>query len=295
VAAPAPFALVVGDREAVGLTYWNTVAPAGAYFFANFSDQVVMSGVRGAGGPTRSADSPPSTMVARRSADDSTRTSSTVSPTGLDTAMEVADVVAVVNGTEVAGLGGSLASVLEASDYTVGPLLNATEPVAESVVYFRGSAAAPTVALLTQAMAAPSEQLDSQQLPVGASDEVDQADVIIVLGADRADAPWSTASTPLVSDRHGVLIVLDGSGTPEGRQRTEAQIANLESLGVDVIDGGASAHAVEASMLMPLGETTRWTFAVSGLAGIGGFDSWNPALLDGDLPDDATAVLVVGP
>lgn len=41
--SPTPFSLNVGVRDSVGLRYWNTVAPAGAYAFANFADQAFIS------------------------------------------------------------------------------------------------------------------------------------------------------------------------------------------------------------------------------------------------------------
>lgn len=41
---PTPFELGVGGHTEVGLRYWNTVAPAGAYRFANFADQAISAG-----------------------------------------------------------------------------------------------------------------------------------------------------------------------------------------------------------------------------------------------------------
>ncbi len=285
-AAPTLFSLDVGDHEQVGLRYWNTVVPAGAYAYANFSDRAV------------SATSPrpaPSTTTGSTLAE-SSATSTTMPHTALNTAMEADGVVLVVNGSGVAGLGGSLTSAIEDSGYAVRPPTNATEPVAESIVYFRSDAPASAVALLPPAIPViRGEELSSQQIPVAPSDDLAGADVIIVLGADLADAPWSSAPSPLVSDNPGVLLVLDGSGTPDGQERTKAEIQRLESTSVEVVDGGTAAQPVEQSILMPLGPSTRWTFAVAELAGIGGFDTWTPTLFTGDLPANVTAVLVVGP
>ncbi|MFT3851433.1 MAG: LytR C-terminal domain-containing protein [Ilumatobacteraceae bacterium] len=289
---PTPFSLDVGDHAAVGLRCWSTLTHPSGYDFPSFTDQAVAAGLSDTGA-TSTTGEPSPTAVAPTTSDDSSATSTTALHTALDEAMVDMGTVLVVNGSGVAGLGGSLTKALAADGYVVRPPTDATGPVAESVAYVREAAPAAAVALLPAV--GRREQLNAQRIPVVASDDVAEADVIVVLGADLADAPWTTTPTTLVSDRHGVLLVLDGSGTPDGRQRTEAQIAALRSAGVEVVDGGATTRPVEQSMLSPIGQATRWTFAVDELAHVGGFDSWTPTLLDGDLPTDVTAVLVVGP
>ena len=46
-------------------------------------------------------------------------------------------------------------------------------------------------------------------------------------------------------------------------------------------------------MLMPIGQSTPWIFAIAELAGIGGFDAWNPSLTTEPIPDGVTAALVI--
>jgi LytR cell envelope-related transcriptional attenuator len=290
--APLSFSLRVGDRDPVGLRYWNTVAPAGSYDFANFADQSVATSEVAASDRSTAVRPDPSTPVPSSPDDAAPATGLTA----LDTAMEPDGVVVVVNGSGIDGLAGSLSRALEDSGYTLRPPVNATETVPESVVYVRGDPPASAIALVPPAIpVARTEQLGEQRIPVRASDDIAEADLIVVLGADLADAPWSTAPTPLVTEGRGVLLVLDGSGTEDGRQRTESLISMFDSSGVDTIDGGRATSSVAQSVLMPIGPSSRWTFAVAELAGIGGFDTWTPALVDGQLPTEVDAVLVTGP
>jgi hypothetical protein len=55
-----------------------------------------------------------------------------------------------------------------------------------------------------------------------------------------------------------------------------------------------AAAPIEETMLMPIGQSTPWTFAVAKLAGVGGFDTWNPNLITEPIPDGVTAALVIG-
>lgn len=237
---------------------------------------------------TQPADSEPAPATA-------TLTSQPVTSPELIAAMAPEGTVLVLNGSGIGGLGGSLTAALQRSGYSVAPAANATESIAESVLYFRADAPTGALALLPPAIPiARVEQLTTDALPTTDSADVDSADLIVVLGTDLADAPWTTAPQPMVTDVQGTLLVLDASGSPGGRDRSAERIADLAAVGIDVIDGGQATRPLEESMLMPVTPSTRWTFAVAQLTGIGGFDSWSPELLDGSLPPDIDAVLVIG-
>lgn len=55
-----------------------------------------------------------------------------------------------------------------------------------------------------------------------------------------------------------------------------------------------ATRVVEQTMVMPTGADVSYAYDVLGVLGIGGFDSWTPDLIDGDLPDGIAAVVVVG-
>ena len=47
-------------------------------------------------------------------------------------------------------------------------------------------------------------------------------------------------------------------------------------------------------MAMPTGADVSVAYEISGRLGIGGFDTWTPDLIDGELPDDIAVVIVIG-
>lgn len=127
-----------------------------------------------------------------------------------------------------------------------------------------------------------------------ANDTADDAAVIIVLGNDLADAPWQDTPTPLINPGVGRLVIIDATSSDQGRQRVSAQAGSLRDAGVDVAATLTSTRPLEQTMLMPIGTSTAWTFAVAELAGIGGFDTWTPDLVNAPVPDDVTAALMIG-
>ena len=56
----------------------------------------------------------------------------------------------------------------------------------------------------------------------------------------------------------------------------------------------AATCTVEQTMAMPTGADVSAAYEISGRLGIGGFDTWTPDLIDGELPDGIVVVIVIG-
>lgn len=135
--------------------------------------------------------------------------------------------------------------------------------------------------------------LDDRSIPAMTDERRNRADIIIVAGNDLANAPWLGTDDALIDPGLGRLLVIDATGSDNGQWAANATVEELRDAGVDVTGVVTAAAALEQSMLMPIGDTTPWTFAIQGLAGIGGFDTWSPNLVAGPIPDGVTAALVI--
>lgn len=207
--------------------------------------------------------------------------------------------ILVVNATTTGGLAGSLTRALELSGYDVAEPVNTANGVTldESILYNQPDAAgAVTDAILGGVPIPRAESLTGQPTPALTSQMIDSADIIIVLGDDLVDAPWQDAPTPLLDPigTIGRLLIVDATTTERGRQSVTSQARNLREAGVEVAGIVIGTTATEQTMLMPIGETTPWTYAVAELTGIGGFDPWNPDMTSATIPEDVTAALVIG-
>lgn len=90
------------------------------------------------------------------------------------------------------------------------------------------------------------------------------------------------------------LLILDATSTERGQAMVDDLARRLRRDGDDVSGIADSTTAFDDMMLIPVNEPSAWTYGVAKLAGIGGFDTWTPSLVDGDLPGDVDAVIVVG-
>ena len=95
---PTPFSLNVGDRSAVGLRYWNTVAPAGAYAFANFADQAFTSSESIVDDDATPVSRPPSSSATTTAA--ATVPASTVPSSAVPAVASPSDVFVTVSGDQ---------------------------------------------------------------------------------------------------------------------------------------------------------------------------------------------------
>jgi hypothetical protein len=123
---------------------------------------------------------------------------------------------------------------------------------------------------------------------------LDSADIVIVLGTDLTSAPWQESDTPLFNPGIGRLLIIDATTSDRGHQALNAQAQDLRAAGVDIAGIVTATAPVEQTMLMPIGESTPWTFAIAELAGVGGFDTWAPSLVSDPIPDGITAALMIG-
>jgi hypothetical protein len=204
--------------------------------------------------------------------------------------------VLVVNASGVPGVAGSLTGALQQAGFdTLGPL-NAIDrtQVDQSVAYYHDDIDTGILDDLVEvAPVARAEQITDQPTPGVTGDMLERADVAVIIGRDLAAAPWNEPpSTTAASPGTEILYLLDATTTAQGHARFTALEARLQADGI-TIRTSATTRPVETDLLMPIGETNDWTHHVADLAGIGGFDTWTPNLLDHDLPDDINAVLAI--
>lgn len=204
--------------------------------------------------------------------------------------------VLVVNASANPGLAESLRDALTLSGYrTVQAVDSANGTVLDqSTIYTKPSAPAsipnvlgPVLGTLWEAAPPPSA--------VVAADMGENADAVVVVGNDLADAPWQDIPAPLIDLGIGRLVIVDAAANdPRRSQQVDAQAEALRRAGVDVFGVVLGSRTVEQTRLMPIRGQTAWTFAIAELAGVGGFDQWSPDLINEPLPDNVNAALVVG-
>lgn len=215
----------------------------------------------------------------------------------LEEALKPVGRIVVVNAAGISGLAGSLSDALRASGFDVLEPENAPEGVVveQSIIYMRPGSFLPAFNALAAAVPVTrGEELLAQDAPALSAVVIETADIFIVLGTDLVSAPWEDEAVPLVDPGIGRLLVLDATAAAGGDGRVSAVVDDLRGAGVDVAGVAAATATFDDTMLMPIGDSTPWTFAVAKLSGVGGFDTWTPSLLDGDVPEGVTAVLVVG-
>ena len=223
-------------------------------------------------------------------------TTAAIAGTALAAALEPDGTVLVVNASQTDGIAVSLSNALEQSGYDVVAPTSATGGVllSQSAIYFHPDRVTAAVNAITNAVPIPfGEDLHGQLIPGLDDAMLASADIIVVLGDDLAGAPWEKEGTQLIDQGIGTLLVVDATTTAAGHDRAEQRAQQLRADGVDVADVVKSTRPVEASMLMPTGESTPWAFAVAALAGIGGFDTWDATLVAAPLPAGVVAVLLI--
>ncbi|MAT04744.1 MAG: hypothetical protein CL424_06850, partial [Acidimicrobiaceae bacterium] len=244
---------------------------------------------------------PPSSTAPATSAVDEPSASAEVgtpADSALADAMQVEGRVLVVNAAEVGGLAGSLSDALAESGYDVIDAENAADGtrLTESIIYTQPDM--PNSMLPTSIANVLDigrwETIGAQATPALTVEMIEAADLIIVLGDDLAGAPWQDRSGLLIDPGVGRLLILDATSTERGQAVVDDLARRLRADGVDVSGISESTTTFGDTMLMPVSEPSAWTYAVAELAGIGGFDTWTPSLIDGGLPGDVDAVLVVG-
>lgn len=240
----------------------------------------------------------PETTVATATASTSVSVSTTLAIVGtaLAAALQPDSTVLVVNASQTDGIAMSLSNALEQGGYDVIPPTSAIDGVSlnQSAIYFHLDKELAAVNAITNAVAIPlGENLHGQSIPGLDDAMLAAADIIIMLGDDLAGASWETKGRPLIDQGIGTLLVVDATTTAAGHDRAEQRAQQLRTDGVDVAAVVKSRRPVEASMLMPTGESTPWAFAVAALAGISGFDTWDASLLADPLPANVAAVLVI--
>lgn len=217
----------------------------------------------------------------------------------LEAALQPTGRIVVVNAAGVGGLAGSLSAELRALGLDVLDPENAPSGVLldTSIVYVRpGGSFFSLIEYLLAALDVPSlQELSGRETPALSPDVIESADVIVVLGADLATAPWQAEPLlPPLDPGIGTLLILDATDAGESAGPASAFADDLRRAGVQIAGIALATRTFDETMLMPVGGATPWTFAVAKLAGVGGFDGWTPGLLDGELPEGVTAVLVVG-
>jgi hypothetical protein len=112
------------------------------------------------------------------------------------------------------------------------------------------------------------------------------------LGVQATFAPDTVEpTTTIVFDAAGMadhVLFVDGSGGLDFRSDLTAR------LGVTPRYELPATRVVEQTMVMPTGADVSIAYSVLNGLGIGGFDTWTPDLIGGDLPDGISVVVVVG-
>jgi hypothetical protein len=209
--------------------------------------------------------------------------------------------ILVVNATTTAGLAGSLSQALADSGYDVLEPTNAADGaiVDVSFVYTRPGPADMSHMMTPNAImdAVPisrAASLSGPPTPPVTQEMIDNADVIIVVGTDLASAPWQGSGASLFNPGIGRLLIIDATTNARDQREADEQAQDLRAAGIDIAGIVTAAAPVDETMLMPIGQSTPWIFAIAELAGIGGFDTWNPSLTTESIPDGVTAALVIG-
>lgn len=205
--------------------------------------------------------------------------------------------VLVVNATTTAGLGGSLSQALADSGYDVLEPTNSADGaiVDESIMYTRADLSDMMTpnAIMNSVPISRGESLSGQPTPAVTQEMIDNADIILVIGTDLASAPWDGSGASLFNPGIGRLLIIDATTNARDQRTANNQAQALRTAGIDIAGIVTAAAPVEETMLMPIGQSTPWAFAIAELAGIGGFDTWNPSLVTEPIPDGVTAALVI--
>lgn len=205
--------------------------------------------------------------------------------------------ILVVNATTTAGLAGSLSQALADSGYDVLEPTNSADGaiVDQSVMYTRAdmSNLMTPNAIMNAVPITRSESLSGQLTPTLTKEMVDSADIILVIGTDLTSAPWIESGRPLFEPGIGRLLIIDATTNDRDQRTANNKAQDLRAAGIDIAGIVTAARPVEETMLMPIGQSTPWTFAIAELAGVGGFDTWNPRLVTEPITDGVTAALVI--
>jgi hypothetical protein len=206
--------------------------------------------------------------------------------------------VLVVNATTTAGLAGSLSQALADSGYDVlEPTDSADGAIVDvSFVYTRPGLSdmmAPN-AIMDAVPISRAASLSGPPTPPVTQEMIETADIIIVVGTDLASAPWQGSGASLFNPGIGRLLIIDATTNARDQREADEQVQVLRAAGIDIAGIVTAAGPVGETMLMPVGQSTPWIFAIAELAGIGGFDTWNPSLVNETIPDGVTAALVIG-
>jgi hypothetical protein len=296
------------SAPSVAVRFWQSPSVETPYPAAMFAEFIIAKGTENASNisidPSASAtvtaadkQSVPGTSVAP-TPDVSTTTIVTSVSDELSEALRPDGRILVVNATTTAGLGGSLSQALTDSGYVVLNPTNAADGtiVDESVIYTRADTTNMMTpnAIMNAVPIRRGESLSGQATPALTQEMIDNADIIIVVGTDLASAPWHESGTSLFNPGIGRLLIIDANTNDRNQRATDMLAQDLRAAGVDIAGLVTAAAPIEGTMLMPIGQSTPWTFAIAELAGVGGFDTWNPSLITEPIPDGVTAALVIG-
>lgn len=126
------------------------------------------------------------------------------------------------------------------------------------------------------------------------SDQVVDSAVLtdLVPGIDNGTGPTTTVTANTVPGSNGLVIALvDASGTPG---TADAIAADLARRGYVVASTQPATQTFDESMLMPLESPSDGSSELLAVLGIGGFDTWTPALIESPLAETVTDVVVIG-
>ncbi len=223
--AAAPFTLQVGTASQVGLRYWNTVAPAGAFQFANFADRVVSSDPQ-AGHVDRTSVTPP-TLTAPPSIVPSA-TSAPQADTGPAGALVLpASSGMTVDGVEQGALGGGEHIRWYATTQTTpedGPYLQLTSA--------------------TQAVPAGQRLgcvIDDPTTPGATRNDVLADGTPVCLTVRGPTEPYGR----IAIDRSPISVVIDGNATDDQLVAAATNIAASPSGGFEIAPAGLPAGVTE--------------------------------------------------
>lgn len=197
--------------------------------------------------------------------------------------------VVVANGNTLGGSAGRFADMLNGAGFTVAEVVNATSISSDSVIYVTDEAWCLGIQLAYATGITTTESMPNV-LPIDQPATAGSPDVLIVLGTETA-ARFDAGDTRIDLGPVGQLVVVNGTGD---NSIVESRLEDLKAAGIQVAAEVASAQPAEETTLHPIGETTPWTCGIADLLGIGGFDTWTPDMINGELPEGTDAVLVIG-
>lgn len=197
--------------------------------------------------------------------------------------------VVVANGNTLGGSAGRLAEMLNGAGFTVAEVVNATSISSDSVIYVSNEAWCLGIQLAYATGITTTESMPNV-LPIDSPATAESPDVLIILGTDAATR-FESGDERIDLGPVGQLIVVNGTGD---NSIVESRLADLKAAGIQVATEVASARPADETTLHPITETTPWTCGIADLLGIGGFDTWTPDMINGELPEGTDAVLLIG-